>query len=909
MIAQRRPFVRSFVALTILASAGLLAASPPRRVRGTRAVGRVAPESDRMLAAKRLISESSGPAEVRFQGGYLRSFIGRVPVEGLTPVARARRFLARNASLYGLDDPAIHLDVRRQARLLGVIDSVTFTEKLRGLPVQGGDLVVNLFNGEVLSTLGGLLHADPGDLRPGLAAQDAEAIARLAVGARGASSIGTTTLFLRDQSLWLDGIARARLAWRVVIGQPVAEVLYVDARSGELLARDPTTQNDSLDDFDLDLEDAENDASAEADDCFWTSDETEVGDEDGIISAYINDPDAVNSWNNIRETYAFYHDTFGRHSWDDDGDTINLYIRALTQDSNGNPAPNAAFVSCPDGSDNIEMWQGFIAYDVMVHEFTHGVISFTSELQAAYPSRSVNEAMSDAMAAMADGDWLMGESLPAAYLNGSPAIRSMSNPPSIGNYPDRYSERTGSNYPDTGIASKAVFLMTDGGQHPDTGVIVNGIGRPKAGMLLYLALQSLPSSATYLDVPGAVVGAGNAYLAIQDFLQQIGLPTVGLTQDDMCQVRNAYGAVELGQVDQDCDGQYEVIDWDKDGIANAFDNCPLVANPDQAADMDSDGVGDLCDPDYLRDDDHDGVLDWQDNCVFYNPKQTDLDGDGVGVPCDTLDSPDADRDGVPNEADNCPLDPNPEQEDIDLDGEGDACDPDGDGDGLSNDNDICPFTFDPSQADGDGDGLGDACDPCPDAADDVTAWTTGIPEIGVDPKPILPDSDGDGTPDACDGTRYGPTFPGQSGSPAGGLDARQAGNSASIRIAGGLAMAAGLPIRLCDFPPCSAPPADLCVGLEIRGAPATLGVGVTDDRGLGLGLARTGSVRTLRFQPDGARGYELTFTGDAGSGANVSIQIVPCGKASGPIPPPVPSFPGPPVPGAPPKKASPEVGR
>ncbi|HEV8199640.1 MAG TPA: thrombospondin type 3 repeat-containing protein [Candidatus Polarisedimenticolia bacterium] len=128
-----------------------------------------------------------------------------------------------------------------------------------------------------------------------------------------------------------------------------------------------------------------------------------------------------------------------------------------------------------------------------------------------------------------------------------------------------------------------------------------------------------------------------------------------------------------------------------------------------------------------------------------------------------------------SESDNCPLDPNPKQEDIDLDGQDDACDPDGDGDGLSNDNGVCPFTFDPSQADRDGDGLGDACDPCPDDADEVTAWTTGIPEIGVDPKPIVPDSDGDGTPDACDGTRYWPTFPGLSGSPDGGVDVRQHG--------------------------------------------------------------------------------------------------------------------------------------
>jgi len=40
-------------------------------------------------------------------------------------------------------------------------------------------------------------------------------------------------------------------------------------------------------------------------------------------------------------------------------------------------------------------------------------------------------------------------------------------------------------------------------------------------------------------------------------------------------------------------------DSDQDGITNAFDNCPLRVNPDQA-DCDSDGVGDACDSESAR---------------------------------------------------------------------------------------------------------------------------------------------------------------------------------------------------------------------------------------------------------------------------------------------------------------------
>jgi len=72
-------------------------------------------------------------------------------------------------------------------------------------------------------------------------------------------------------------------------------------------------------------------------------------------------------------------------------------------------------------------------------------------------------------------------------------------------------------------------------------------------------------------------------------------------------------------------------DDDVDGVCTGIDNCPSVANSDQA-DADRDGIGDLCE---------------------------DMDGDGkpdVSDPCPADNPDDSDADGVCNSADGCPTD-------------------------------------------------------------------------------------------------------------------------------------------------------------------------------------------------------------------------------------------------------------
>jgi hypothetical protein len=173
----------------------------------------------------------------------------------------------------------------------------------------------------------------------------------------------------------------------------------------------------------------------------------------------------------------------------------------------------------------------------------------------------------------------------------------------------------------SGNCIDGISLITDGGYNlddDDTCHLTSLTSLPGTNPLLYGALannggltetHALLEGSPAIDwIPSGINGCGGSITTDQRGIVR--------PQGDGCDI----GAYELALVD----------DTDGDGIPDDVDNCPDVANPDQA-DADGDGIGDVCES-VQEDLDGDGIPDDVDNCPESNLEQTIIiDGCDSGV--------------------------------------------------------------------------------------------------------------------------------------------------------------------------------------------------------------------------------------------------------------------------------------
>ncbi|MEW6028397.1 MAG: M4 family metallopeptidase [Chloroflexota bacterium] len=510
------------------------------------------------------------------QTGML-TFLGASPAEpivvagavgpDLPAEARGEAILQAYAAEFGIQDPVEELTVSRQSvSPMTENQSVRYQQVYQGVPILGGELVLNMTAaGELLSLSGEVSPNLSLSTTPQLSADAARAAALELVAKYyelEASDLSVTDpeLWIYDERLLMPSDRPTQLVWRMDVtaaGAPVRQLVLIEANSGKVsltfnqvdtawvgsgaynapASGQPASEAPSaalvLGTPSLATYDLNGDEPASGPITGYTP---ECSNSSRTCGTLDTDTELAHAY--AYDTYMAYADLHSRDSIDGAGMTILSYVHYGVGYQN-------AFWS------GYEMVYGdgfSAADDVVGHELTHGVTQNESNLFYWYQSGAINESFSDVWGEYVDQingygtdtpavEWLMGEDVP-----GFGAIRNMKNPPAFGD-PDSmlsayYYEGTSDNggvHWNSGVNNKAVFLMVDGGSFG--GKVVSPLGWDKTLTVYYEAQTSLLTSASdYLDLYNALY---------QACLNSIGVN--GIVLADCQEVRDATDAVKMSQ--------------------------------------------------------------------------------------------------------------------------------------------------------------------------------------------------------------------------------------------------------------------------------------------------------------------------------------------------------------------------
>ncbi|OQW92069.1 MAG: hypothetical protein BWK78_02775, partial [Thiotrichaceae bacterium IS1] len=473
-----------------------------------------------------------------------------------TPEVAARHFLTNSekATSFGLT-PTTELTLMNQSSLPNGRSTVRFQQAHNGVPVLGGEIVVQMDSvRNVMAIAGEIFPISDRNPAPVTTYSITEDIARqiaLEKVARqyqaDASILVASTPELRiynPEILGLPGPRFNRLVWRVEVTPiseplPIKEVLLIDANLGSIAFSYSDIQNALV----RQVYDNNNNSS------LGLPGNIPVRSEGGNITGVA---DVNNAYDYAGDVYNFYSTMHERNSIDNNGMTLVSTVRYCD--------PSLPTEFCPYQQafwNGVQMVYGqdyASADDVVGHELTHGVTQHTSGLFYFYQSGAINESFSDLWGELIDQNnnrgndapqvkWQMGEDLPVG------AIRNMGNPPSFSD-PDKMTssfyncEQTnlggfgdaGGVHTNSGVNNKAAYLMTDGGNFNDR--IVSGLGSSRVANLYYEVQTNLLTSAS-------------DYADLYDALWQACVNLQYTTQD--CEeVKKALDAVEMNKQPTRC---------------------------------------------------------------------------------------------------------------------------------------------------------------------------------------------------------------------------------------------------------------------------------------------------------------------------------------------------------------------
>ncbi|HIE43681.1 MAG TPA: hypothetical protein EYP78_02655 [Candidatus Omnitrophica bacterium] len=505
---------------------------------------RLVEELHKLSGGKLRISTHSKTGKVRFLGTDFNHTISQfaLSVNKLRPEDASRKFLTIYGSLFGLKNPDEELKVTRTKTVKGKRSFVRFQQLYSGIPILGGELIVQMdSSNRIISVNGEILPDININTSPRVKAKEAQR-KTLDVISKVYSkkfNIKKDSLQITKPELWiynpiLLGIngGLTHLVWRMEVTSrillPIKELVLIDAHLGNV-----ALHFNQIDTARYRLIYDHNNTPGKP----LPGETEDLKRVEGQSSTGITDVD--NAYDYSGDTYDFYWNYHGRDSVDNAGMEL---ISTTRYSPDGNPYSNAFWT----GSQMV-YGEGFAVDDVAGHEITHGVTEYESHLFYYMQSGAINEAFSDIWGEFIDltnGEgndsssvrWLLGEDLSIG------AIRNMKNPPDYG-APDRMGSPNyacgtcdnGGVHINSGVANKTAYLLTDG----DTfnGYTVTGLGIEKTASLFYEVQTNLLTSASdYQDLYDALLQAA-INLGFDSYIQE---------------VENAVNATEMNQQPASC---------------------------------------------------------------------------------------------------------------------------------------------------------------------------------------------------------------------------------------------------------------------------------------------------------------------------------------------------------------------
>lgn len=236
---------------------------------------------------------------------------------------------------------------------------------------------------------------------------------------------------------------------------------------------------------------------------------------------------AITAMANYEKIYDYYKDVLGRNSFDNKGSKIIINLGLTAQTFSGEDLNNA-FWSSISNQMFIGNWEGksmAASLDVLAHEFTHGVVSFTAKFahsakdkNKAFETGALNEGYADIIGHLIEGkNWTMAEN--NKILRDAANPEKYSEPNSKGGkyyYPDGYLQdgRTLEQFlKDNNI--KSVYDYDKGGIHDNSNVVSHAAylmykagafsNREEMAKVWYNSLFMLSSYSNFEDCALAVI--------------------------------------------------------------------------------------------------------------------------------------------------------------------------------------------------------------------------------------------------------------------------------------------------------------------------------------------------------------------------------------------------------------------